>query len=107
MRCFVDRLMQHRAVDPDDLLDVVLDLSRIGVVKLGVVRLEMAVRHREVVTGASLVDVLRRERRGERQERRDEQQSRDARWPNHRSIIRGRSGGVNWGPVTQWSATGQ
>ena len=61
VRCFVDRLVQHRAVEPDDEF-VVFDLRRVGAVQRGVVRREMAVRDAVIVAGPGLVDVLRRQR---------------------------------------------
>lgn len=61
VRCFVDRLVQYRAVEPDDMLDVVFDFGSIGLVQLGVVRSEVAVRNGAVMFGAWLVDVLGRQ----------------------------------------------
>ena len=61
VRCFMDRLVQHRAVEPDDEF-VVFDLRRVGAVQRGVVRREMAVRDTVIVPGPGLVDVLRRQR---------------------------------------------
>lgn len=70
----MNRLVQHRTVEPDDVLDVVVfDFSRLGVVQRNVVRGKMTVRDGVVVARTRLVDVLRRQRRRERQERRHEQ----------------------------------
>ena len=61
--CFVNRLVQDRAVEPYDVLDVVvLDLSRIVFVPLVVMRRKMTVCDRVMVAGVGFVDVLRRER---------------------------------------------
>ena len=59
--CFVDRLVENRAVEPDDMLDVVLDFGGIGLVQRIVVRRKMAVRDGLIVTRPRLVDVLRRQ----------------------------------------------
>jgi hypothetical protein len=103
----MDRLVQHRAVEPDDMFDVVFDFGGIDLVQGGVVGRKMAVRDRLIVTGTGLMDVLRRQRRRERQEWHDEQQRSGASRPNHGRIIQGRLGGVNRGEVTHRSATGQ
>jgi hypothetical protein len=85
----VDRPVQYRAVEPDDMLDVVFNFGRIRFVQLGVVRGEVAVRDDMVVLSAWLVDVLRRKRRRKRQERRDDREGGDAGQPNHKEIIGG------------------
>ena len=74
----VDRLVQDRAVEPHDVLVVVLDFWPFGVVIVcfRLMRSEMAVRDGVFVPG--LVNVCRRERRRERQEGRDETSRRGA-----------------------------
>jgi len=57
----VDRLVQHCAVEPDDVFGVVVfDLSRIRVVQRNVVRRKMTVCDGVVVVRTGLVDVLGR-----------------------------------------------
>jgi len=68
----VDRLVQHRAVEPDDVLDVVFDLGRFRLVQRHVVRGKMAMGDGVIVARPRLVDMLRRHRRRERQKRRNE-----------------------------------
>ena len=54
--------MQHRAIKPHDLFDVVLELGLVRFVGIEVVRIEMAVNDRVAVIVARLVDMLRRQR---------------------------------------------
>ena len=89
---------------------VMLDLSRIGVMRLSGVRSEVAVRYDVfvVVPDSSLVDVLRRERRGEQEVGAGQKDCRGARQgPNHDCIIRGCGVSVNEVVVTGRSETGQ
>lgn len=62
VRCFVDLLVEDRAVEPDDVLDVVLDFGGIELVQRPIVGRKMAVRERLIVTRPRLMDVLRRQR---------------------------------------------
>ena len=57
----MNRLVENRAVEPDDVLDVVFDLGRFGLVEMLVVRREMAVRDGMIVIRSRLVHVLRGE----------------------------------------------
>jgi len=82
--------MQHRRVEPNDVLDVaVFDLSRLRLVQRKVMRRKMTVGDGVIVAGFRLVDVLRGQRRRERQKRRNEQESGDAGQPDHVGIIGG------------------
>jgi len=83
----MDRLVEERAVQPHDVFDVVLDFSGVRLVERRLVGRKVAVRDGMIVTRASLVDVLRRQCRRERQEWHDEQQSRGTRQPNHARIM--------------------
>ena len=90
VRCFVDRLVQHRAAEPDDVFGVVVfDLGRIRVVQRHVVRRKMTVCDGVSVVRTGLVDVLRRQCRRERQERRNEDERSGAGQPDHKEIIGG------------------
>jgi hypothetical protein len=87
----MNRLVQHRGAEPDDVLGVVVfDLSRFRLVQRNVMRRKMTVRDGVIVAvSRELVDMLRRQRRRECQERRHEQQSDDAGQPDHKEIIGG------------------
>jgi len=69
---------------------VVFDLSRIRVVQRNVVRRKMTVCDGVVVVRTGLVDVLGRQCRRERQERRNEEERSGAGQPDHNEIIGGR-----------------
>jgi len=58
----VDLLVQDRAVEPDNMLDVVFDFGGVGVVQRRVVWGEVAVRDDVIVAGRRFVDVLWRQR---------------------------------------------
>ena len=63
-------LVENRAVEPDDVLDAVLDFGALVEVSTYLVRAEVAVGNPMlIVGGAGLVDVLRRRRRGEEEKR--------------------------------------
>jgi hypothetical protein len=71
------RFVKNRTVDPDDVFDVVFDFCRIIAVGDDFVRSEMAVRHGMAMTvlpRSCFVEVLRRQRRRERQKRRSDGQ---------------------------------
>lgn len=68
---------------------VVFDLSRIRVVHRHVVRRKMTVCDGVIVVRTGLVDVLRRQCRRERQERRNEEERSGAGQPEHNEIIGG------------------
>ena len=77
--------IEDRAVQPDDVVIVMLDLGGVDVMRLSRVRPEVAVGDGMVVSGLRLVDVLRRERRGEQQVRaRHEKSGGAGQRPNHR-----------------------
>jgi hypothetical protein len=76
-RGVIRRLVQNRAVEPDDVFDVVPDLGDVLALKNArLVRLEVAVYDgvAVIVFATRPVDVLRRQRRREGQKRRDEEQ---------------------------------
>jgi len=84
-RCLKYMFIKDRAVQPDDVVILVLDLSGVDVTCRGRMGPEMAVGDRMVVPGLMFVDVLRRERRCEQQVRAGQKDCRGAgqRRPNH------------------------
>jgi hypothetical protein len=75
-------------IQPDDVLGTVLDFRPISAVRVRVVRFEMTVDESLRVVGVRLVRVQRRERGGERQERRDHRERSDPhQQPVHVAII--------------------
>jgi hypothetical protein len=106
----MDRLMKDGAVHPHNafaMIDIVFDLgSGAGVMRLGVVRAEMAVRDSvTVVRRIRLMDVLGRHRRRKRQKRRDNEHSGAAVEPDHDRIIEACPPRVNRRRVTNRSVT--
>jgi len=73
----MQRLVQNRAVEPNDVFHVVLDFGDVLALKnVHLVRPEVAVYDgvAVIVTAPRPVDVLRRQRRREGQKRRDEKE---------------------------------
>jgi len=106
--CFKCVFVDDRAVQPDNVLPVVLDLGAVGMVRLDRMRVEVTVRDPVMVVRPRFVDVLGCER-GREQEiwPGHNERSGASQGTSHDCIIRGCGVRVNELAVNSRSKTGQ